>query len=241
MYSGQTPRERDVDFVLPIAKRQIMFSEDEYLQHGSCGFDPSLLTPEARRQIELIYLSRRDDSVSQITDYYPIVEYFAKNTDKLNRFIEKISVGLASGRRLSFDANFEVMNEVIDDEIVAYITNPFNVSTEIYDYNLCKLLYQKPELTVTDEGVLLFYTPTTLFATLDCTSGNIVGVEELADEVGYDKIKKIKSISIEPNGSIVIKFASEDGRTLYKEYQLSMLFDFFSEGGVTVKISEFKK
>ena len=29
MHSGQTPREREVDFVLPIAKRQIMFSEDE--------------------------------------------------------------------------------------------------------------------------------------------------------------------------------------------------------------------
>ena len=241
MYSGQTPRERDADFVLPIAKRQIMFSEDECLQYGYCGFDPSLLTPEARGQIEPIYLSRMDDSVSQITDYYPMVEYYAENTDKLNRFVERISVGIASGRRLSFDDEFEAMNEMIDDEVVAYITDPCNVSTEIYYYDLCKLLYQKPELIVTNEGVLIFYTPTTLFATLDCKSGNHVGVEELAEAVGYDKIKKIKSISIEPNGTAVIKFASEDGRTLYKEYQLSMLFDLFSEGGVTVKISEFKK
>ena len=240
MYSGETPRERDVDFVLPIAKRQIMFSEDECLQYGYCGFEPSLLTPEARGKIEPIYLSRMNDSVSQITDYYPIVEYYSENTDELNRFVEKISVGIASGRRLSFDDHFETVNEVIDDEVVAYVTNPFNVSIGIYYYDLCKLLYQKPELTVTDEGVLLFYTPTTLFATLDCTSGNIMGVEELAEALNESRIKMIRDICVDSEGNTVIRFANEKGKKLPKDYQLSCMFDFFDEGGVTVKISEFE-
>lgn len=242
MYSGQDPRERDVDFVLPIAKRQIEFSEDECLQYGYCGFDPSLLTPEARGQIKPIYLSRMDDSVSQITDYYPIVEYYAENTDKLNRFVEKISVGIASGRRLSFDDDdFEAMNEIIEDEVVAYITNPFNVSTEIYYYDLCKLLYQKPKLTVTDEGVLLFYTPTTLFATLDCKSGNLIGVEELAKALNEPRIHRIRDIfANSDDGDTVIRFTNEKGKKFYKDYKLTCMFDFFSECGVTVKIGEFE-
>lgn len=238
MYSGRTPRERDINFVLPTAKRQIMFSEDEYLQYGYFGFDPKLLVPEAREQIEPIYISHTDDSVSQITDYYPIVEYYSENTDKLNRFIERVSVGIASGKELRFDDKFEAMNEVIDDEIIAYIANPSNVSTEIYYYDLCKLLYQKPELTVTNEGVLLFYTPTTLIATLDCQSGNIVDAEEFAEELGQSRIKMIKNIFVNSDGDTVIRFINESGKKFYKDYKLTCMFDFFSEEGVTVKIGE---
>jgi len=215
-----------------------MFSEDECLQYGYGGFEPSLLTPEERMKI--IYLSRMDDTVSQITDYYPMVEYYAENTDKLNRFVERIAVGIASGRRLSFDDHFDASNEIIDDEVVAYITNPFNVLTEIYDYDFCKFLYQKPELTVTNEGVLLFYTPTTLFATLDCKAGNIMGVEELAEAVNEPRIKRIRDVFVNSDGETVIRFTNERGKKFYKDYKLTCIFDFFSEGGVTVKISEFE-
>lgn len=234
MYSGETPRERDVDFVLPIAKRQIMFSEDECLQEGYCGFDPSNMTEEYLKELELIYLTRMDESVSQITDAYPIVKYYSENTDKLNRFVESITVAVVSGTKLTFDEKFAPKEKIVDDEVVAYITNPFNVSTEIYYYDLCKLLYEKPELTVTDEGVLLFYTHTTLFATLDCKSGNIMGVEELAKAVGNEAITKISSISVDNDGATVIKFKTKNGKKA--EHQLSMLLDFFCEGGVTVKI-----
>lgn len=240
MYSGQTQRERGVYFVLPIAKRQIMFSEDECLQYGYSGFEPNLLTPEKCEKIDLIYLSRMDDSVSQITDYYPMVEYYAENTDKLNRFVERISVGIAFGRRLKFDDYFEASNEIIDDEVVTYITNPFNVSTEIYDSDFCKFLYQKPVLTVTDEGVLLFYTPTALFATLDCNAGNIMGVEELAEAVNEPRIKRIRDIFVNSDGETVIRFTNERGKKFYKDYKLTCMFDFFSECGVTVKIGEFE-
>lgn len=234
MYSGETPRERDVDFVLPIAKRKIMFSEDECLQEGYCGFDPSIMKEEYLKELELIYLTRMDESVSQITDAYPIVEYYSENTDSLNRFVESITVAVVSGKKLGFDERCTPKEEIIDDDVVAYITNPFNVSTEIYYYDLCKLLYQRPMLTVTNEGVLLFYTSTTLFATLDCRSGNIMGVEELAEAVGNKDITKISSIAVAKDGTTVIKFKTTAGEK--DEHQLSMFFDFFSEGGVTVKI-----
>ena len=211
-----------------------MFSEDECLQEGYCGFDPSNMTEEYLKELELIYLTRMEESVSQITDAYPIVQYYSENTDKLNRFVESITVAVVSGTKLTFDKKFAPKENIVDDEVVAYITNLFNVSTEIYYYDLCKLLYEKPELTVTDESVLLFYTPTTLFATLDCKSGNIMGVEELAKAVGNEGITKISSISVDNDGATVIKFKTKNGKNA--EHQLSMLFDFFCEGGVTVKI-----
>lgn len=234
MYSEKTPRERDVDFVLPIAKRKIIISEDECLQEGYFGFDPSMMKEEYLKELELIYLTRMNESVSQITDAYPIVKYYSENTDSLNRFVESITVAVVSGKKLCFDERYTPKEEIIDDDVVAYITNPFNVSTEIYYYDLCKLLYQRPMLTVTNEGVLLFYTSTTLFATLDCRSGNIISIKELAEAVGNKNITKISSIAVTKDGTTVIKFKTTVGEK--DEHQLSMFFDFFSECGVTVKI-----
>ena len=42
MYSA---KNRDANFILPIAKRQVMFSEDAYLEEGG-PFDPSTLPKE---------------------------------------------------------------------------------------------------------------------------------------------------------------------------------------------------
>ncbi len=234
MYSGEKQREWDVNFVLPVAKRKIMFSEDECLQEGFSGFDPSIMNEEYLKELELIYLTCMNESVYQITDAYPIVEYYSENTNNLNRFVKSITVAVVSGMKLGFDEICMPKEEIVDNDVVAYITNPFNASTKIYYYDLCKLLYQRPKLTVTNEGVLLFYTPKTLFATLDCKSGNIMDVEELAEAVGNKDITKISSISITKDGTTVIRFKTTAGEKA--NHHLSILFDFFSECGVTVKI-----
>jgi len=53
MYSA---KNRDAYFILPIAKRQVMFSEDAYLEEGG-PFDPSTLPKEYLENLGLIYLS----------------------------------------------------------------------------------------------------------------------------------------------------------------------------------------
>lgn len=75
MYSA---KNRDANFILPIAKRQVMFSEDAYLEEGG-PFDPSTLPKEYLENLGLIYLSNMGDFY-QITDSYPIVKYYSKNT-----------------------------------------------------------------------------------------------------------------------------------------------------------------
>ena len=75
MYSA---KNRDAYFILPIAKRQVMFSEDAYLEEGG-PFDPSTLPKEYLENLGLIYLSNMGDFY-QITDSYPIVKYYSKNT-----------------------------------------------------------------------------------------------------------------------------------------------------------------
>lgn len=52
MYSA---KNRDANFILPIAKRQVMFSEDAYLEEGG-PFDPSTLPKEYLENLGLIYL-----------------------------------------------------------------------------------------------------------------------------------------------------------------------------------------
>lgn len=234
MYSELTPRETDQNFVLPIAKRKIMFSPDECLEEGYYWFIPEIMEETALKKLELFYL-RGKDSITQLTDIYPIVKYSSKNTDDLNGFIQSITVAVVSGKKASFDEKFMSKEEKISNHAVAYITDSFNVSTEIPDPQLCKLLYQKPSLTVTNEGVLLFYTPTKLFATLDCRQSNIIEVHEFAEVVGNNDITKIDSITVAENGATVIKFKTKNKKE--EEHQLSIKFDFFCDCNVTVNIT----
>lgn len=230
MYSPNHSNERKV---IPIVNRKIMFSDDECLQESYCGFDPSLLTEESLDNLELHYLSLMDNSISQITDEYPIVKYSSENTDVLNYFIESITVAIVSGKNLSFDERFTPKEEVIDDEVIAYITNPFGASTKIYNFDLVKLLYQKPDLTVTKEGVLLFYTPTSIFATLDCLSCNIVSVDELSEEIKNYDISSISSI-VADSDSTQICFETKEGEKV--KHQLEMHLDLSSDIGVVFSI-----
>lgn len=232
MYSD---KKRNANFVLPIAKRQIMFSEDDCLEEGSCGFNPDTLSEEYLEKLELIYLTYMSDSLSQLTDAYPIVEYYSDNSDALNRFVESITVAIVSGKKVSFGKKCMTQEDIIEDEVIAYITTPENVSTAICNDDLCKMLYLKPELTVSPEGVLLFYTPTTLYATIDCVWGNIVDVEELAEAVKNEDITSISNISIADDGSTVIKFNTNSGKET--TYHLSIAIDLFCDAGVIVEIT----
>ena len=69
---------------------------------------------------------------------------------------------------------------------------------------------------------------------LDCKSGNIMGVEELADAIDLQHVEEIVSIKVDDDGDTMLTLKTKTGRTVKRK--LTMLFDFFSEGGVTVRI-----
>lgn len=216
MYSGRTQREQDKVFILPNAKRKILFTEDEYLK-------------------EPINIATMSDYITQVAEQYPIVEYFSENTDDLNGFVNSISVAVICGQKVGFEYETEQKVKPVDEAVIAYVIDSFNEAREIYFEELCKLLYKKPLLTVTNEGVLVFYTPTTLIATLDCKCGNVIEVNEFAKAVGNNYITNINSVSVASDGSNVIKFDTRIGKSV--QYKLTMLFDFFSDEKVTVKIN----
>ena len=227
MYSA---KNRDANFILPIAKRQVMFSEDAYLEEGG-PFDPSTLPKEYLENLGLIYLSNMGDYY-QITDSYPIVKYYSKNTC-LNRFVNSITVTTATGRLFSFNDSHKLEEEIFEDEVITYITTPEGVNTAVCNDEMCRMLYRKPKLTVTSEGVLIFYTPTALYATLDCGWGNWIEIEELSTAIKNDEISHISHISAN-NGSSSITFKTRNGKK--STYRLSLTIDLLSTSGVTIEI-----
>ena len=227
MYSA---KNRDANFTLPIAKRQVMFSEDAYLEEGG-PFYPSTLSKEYLEN----YLSNMGDFY-QITDSYPIVKYYSKNTwppQSLNRFVNSITVTNATGRLFSFNDNHKLEEEIFEYEVITYITTPEGVNTAVCNDEMCRMLYRKPKLTVTSEGVLIFYTPTALYATLDCGLGNWLEIEELSTAIKNDEISHISHISAN-KGSTSITFKTRNGKK--STYRLSLTIDLLSTSGVTIEI-----
>ena len=92
------------------------------------------------------------------------------------------------------------------------------------------MLYRKPKLTVTSEGVLIFYTPTALYATLDCGWGNWIEIEELSTAIKNDEISHISA----NKGSTSITFKTRNGKK--STYRLSLTIDLLSTSGVTIEI-----
>lgn len=236
MYLGKTPRQENGNFILPIAKRQLLFDKKEIFSAGK-DFVGNL--PE---EISLPYVSYlfTHQGVAELVEEIPIVRWYAEETvwnkgrNHLNGFVHDITVSLVSGTRLEFDAH-KAKEEVFGHKILERVTNQYGVSTEIYWDPLYNLLLRKPNLTVTNEGVLLFYTEDRIIATLDCNCGNLVGVKgDLQVALENYKITEIKEITVAEDGSNVIKFSTSDGEEV--EYKLSVLFDFFSDGKVVIKI-----
>ena len=143
------------------------------------------------------------------------------------------TVTTATGRLFSFNDSHKLEEEIFEDEVITYITTPEGVNTAVCNDEMCRMLYRKPKLTVTSEGVLIFYTPTALYATLDCGWGNWIEIEELSTAIKNDEISHISHISAN-NGSSSITFKTRNGKK--STYRLSLTIDLLSTSGVTIEI-----
>lgn len=240
MYNdGMTPREEaNEHFILPIAKRQVLFDKTDFLRESH---DIDKFSQEIRDKLCLPYVShlftRRGG-----TEFYeedPMVRWYVEETvfnegeNNLNGFVHSVTVSAVRGNRMEFDSHVAKVNKTVH-EIVEYITNPWGVSTEIYWHPLYEFLLRKPELTVTNEGVLLFYTEDCIIATLDCNCGHVMCASEFKSSLKNENITGIEEITVAEDGSNVIKFKTCDNQEA--KHKLSVKFDFFSDIKVVIKI-----
>lgn len=115
-------------------------------------------------------------NILQVTEQVPIVVYQCnqdicyadiKPEPRLNSFILNIVVAICvEGQKYSFYSE-GIEKEPIDFDAIEYYEDPVGIRHQIVQYDICKFLLKKPNLVVSEEGVLVFYTEDEILATTD--------------------------------------------------------------------------
>lgn len=168
-----------VSKVVPIAERIIDFSKDAFLEIiPPSNFPESTVTKEMLEEFAekaLVLVDGTD--ILQYANEYPIVVYQC-NEDicyadiqpepRLNSFVLNIIVSTGvDGKRYSVDSG-KIEEEPTGFDTIAYYVDPVGIKHQIIQYDICKFLLKRPNLVVSEEGVLVFYTEDEILATTDC-------------------------------------------------------------------------
>lgn len=135
--------------------------------------------------------------IMQITEEYTIVEYRCnkinelsfETTNYLNAFIESIKVSNVFNFKEYYVKDGILYSEIIRSGIAIYYKENSGIRQTILNGVIRAFLLEEPNLVISPEGILIFYTERHIMATVDCKdycwiSSNII------DIIG----KKVKSI-----------------------------------------------
>ena len=128
--------------------------------------------------------------VVQYAEEYPIVHYqsdgnssfYLEGGHRLNTFIESISVSTAMhGKKASFGSG-KLKCESVNCDTVVYYTDNVGINHAIIQDDIYSFLLHKPNLVVSPEGVLVFFTEDQIIAVVDCNlyhwiDGHVIDVE----------------------------------------------------------------
>lgn len=220
--------ERPETFQIPEIIRQVEFSDKEF---SECSNENPI---KVFHKGELLI----------IKESYPICKYYPKTYQPglgimINNLIYSITVSNVTGEILS-ESNAvggDEKREFFQDMTLAWITdlNVKNVSIEL-DESLRLMLFKKPKVVVTNEGVLIFYTDTSIIGMIsnELTS-SCAQIDEIANGIEDSRIKSIKSI-YNKDGKTFIKFLNKNGNVIKKEFQLKCNIDLLGEEPITLVI-----
>lgn len=114
----------------------------------------------------------------QYAEEYPIVKYRCDENASihregeacLNSFVKSITVSIARhGRKVGFSG--QVHCKKTTEDVVVYYTDNVGINHAIVQHELYSILLQKPNLVISPEGVLIFYTENDIIATVGCNNG----------------------------------------------------------------------
>ncbi len=244
-YVGKLARDSDLDFDIPIAVRQVEFSEDEFVTSDLKSFrDCGPFSEEGIEQLQeetTTILRSGENSVILVTDEYPIVSYskdFEKSENQLmglNAFIDEVHLSIVDGYETFYSGKtFKPEEGFIDGEALSYVIDCYNCYKTIIDAGLDKFLRKKPNLTVSKEGILVFYTKTEIQATIDCASANIVGVEEIAEVLSIKKRRNLIIESIDSDNELILSYESNNQRKVLKKCKIKFLVDMLQRNRVPI-------
>lgn len=137
--------------------------------------------------------------IVRYAEEFPIVHYTCDELEcvyleggfRLNSFIESITVSAVRIGKKAYLRSCELVSEddvVVESErtdydVVVYYTDHVGINHEIIQHDLHWFLLQKPNLVVSPEGVLIFFTDKQIIATVGCNNsyhwidGHVIDVE----------------------------------------------------------------
>ena len=140
----------------------------------------------------LVIMDGWEMEIWQYAEEYPIVKYrcnedsiaYLDGYSWLNSFVESITVSTALyGKKAGFGSG-KLDCENTDYDTVVYYTDHAGINHAIIQHDLCWFLLQKPNLVVSPEGVLVFFTDKEIIATVGCNngyywiSGNVIDIKD---------------------------------------------------------------
>lgn len=166
-----------VSKTIPFAERKIEFESEENRTNFAitCSSEELISEREWEKFAENALVMIDGWDILQYAEEYPIVKYQCDKVKccalqgelRLNSFIESISVSTASyGKRVSVGTG-RVSSEITDNDTVVYYTDHAGINHAVIQNDVYKFLLQKPNLVISPEGVLVFYTDKQIIATVD--------------------------------------------------------------------------
>lgn len=201
--------------IIPVAKRIVEFKESDLrLNPTIVHLDEKLVSEEAWNQFaqDALHIVNGWDIV-QYAEEYPIVRYQCDEEKScyldpdfcLNSFIEQITVSAGMyGKKVSMGSGRVSCNNT-DGDIAVYYTDHAGINYAVIQHDIYMFLLRKPELVVSTEGMLIFYTEDKILATFDCF--HYYWIHHRINMIS----KVIKRIEVHEDYSIIILEDKEKG------------------------------
>lgn len=235
--------KRDSYEPFPKVERIVEFSEDDIRENTDVtSVSESLINYKTWQKFAENALVITDgNTIYQYAEEFPIVVYRCSEdamvmpSSRLNAFIESITVSTADhGKRFSLDKR-DMKGEYTGPDTVAYFTDNTGRVIAIQQHDIFKFLQNKPNLVISNEGLLVFFTKKTILVTLDCE--HYAWVHDVNTENG-----EITSIDVYDEYCIVNLENSEnhdeDGNPMKYSYKLQFIVDMVDHGMIKPEVTK---
>lgn len=235
--------KRDAFEPFPKVERIVEFSEDDFRENLDVTlFSESLITDKDWEKFADNSLVLIDgNTVYQYAEEFPIVAYRCSEdagvmpSGRLNAFIKSIMVSTADlGKRFLLNKR-DMEWEYRGLDTVVYFTDNIGRNTIIPCYDIARFLLKKPNLVISNEGLLVFFTEKAILATIDC--------EHYAWVIDVDtKNGKITSIDVDDEYCTVnvddSEIPDENGNPIKVSYKLQFIVDMVDHGMIKPAVTK---
>jgi hypothetical protein len=235
--------KRDAFKSFPKVERIVEFSEKDVRKNTDVtSVDDSLISGKAWQKFAENALVITDGhTIYQYAEEFPIVVYRCSEdamlmpSRRLNAFIESITVSTADlGKHFWLERN-DMKWEYTGPDTVAYFTDNTGRVIAIQQNDIFRFLLNKPNLVISNEGLLIFFTEKSILVTVDCE--HYAWVHDVDTKNG-----EITSIDVYEEYCIVNlenrENHDEDGNPMKYSYTLQFVVDMIDHGMITPEITK---